>query len=122
MDDQRMTDRHGESRDAGMTFVDLLALLVVVGVIATVVTFVARAVIDARQPSRCAAEYETVQDAISAHVDRTRSYPPNGASADLDPGLVPADMPQPSRHYNVGPMGTIVLDSRNDGVCAAPPE
>lgn len=77
-------------KDQGFTLVELLIVIVILGILATVTVFAVRGITDTGQENACSIEARTLDSAIEAYYAQTGSEPT--AAADLVPGYL-RDLP-----------------------------
>ena len=83
-------------QDKGFTLVELLIVIVILGILATVTVFAVRGITDQGQDSACAADEKTMQVAVEAW------YAQNGTTtAVTEADLVPLYMVAESVNYDV---------------------
>ena len=70
-----------EKRDKGFTLVELLIVIVILGILATVTVFAVRGITDQGQTSACAADKKTLEVAAEAYMAQNGAYP--AAAADM---------------------------------------
>ena len=92
-------------RDRGFTLVELLIVIVILGVLATVTVFAVRGITDKGKTSACAADKKTLEVAIEA-------YLANGGSLATitEAGLVPAFLHSTVAGYNIDAAGQAVAE------------
>ena len=56
-----------EEKDQGFTLVELLIVIVILGILATIVVFAVRGITDKGKTSACQADYKTLEVAIEAY-------------------------------------------------------
>jgi general secretion pathway protein G len=66
-----------QDQDKGFTLVELLIVIVILGILATVTVFAVRGITDQGQTSACNADKKTMQTAVEAY------YAQNGSSTDV---------------------------------------
>ena len=76
------------NQDKGFTLVELLIVIVILGILATVTVFAVRGITDDSRTNSCAAEKKTIETAIEAY------YADNGADANDIGDLVPGFLKQ----------------------------
>lgn len=69
-----------EKKDKGFTLVELLIVIVILGILATVTVFAVRGITDQGQTSACAADEKTLQVAAEAYMAQNGNYPANVAA------------------------------------------
>ena len=83
-------------QDQGFTLVELLIVIVILGILATVTVFAVRGITDQGQDSACATDEKTIQTAVEAW------YAQEGTTvAVTEADLVPDFMVEESTNYNV---------------------
>jgi prepilin-type N-terminal cleavage/methylation domain-containing protein len=98
-------------QDKGFTLVELLIVIVILGILATITVFAVRGITDQGQDSACATDKATMQTAVEAW------YAQNGTTVFAVEGdLVPDYMVAESAAFNVTG-GEVVVDG--GGECAA---
>ena len=90
-------------QDKGFTLVELLIVIVILGILATVTVFAVRGITDQGQTSACAADQKTLQTAIEAYfAQNPEAASPAAASGTVQGTLVAADlMVDESSHFEV---------------------
>lgn len=84
-------------QDKGFTLVELLIVIVILGILATVTVFAVRGITDESRTNSCAAEQKTIETAIESY------YADNGADAANIGDLVPSFLKQnPFATYDNG--------------------
>jgi prepilin-type N-terminal cleavage/methylation domain-containing protein len=76
------------SQDKGFTLVELLIVIVILGILATVTVFAVRGITDDSRQNSCAAEQRTIETAIEAY------YADNGTDPTATTDLVPTFLKQ----------------------------
>lgn len=64
-------------QDKGFTLVELLIVIVILGILATVTVFAVRGIQDRGEQSACEAEVQTVTAAAQAYYAQNNAYPSN---------------------------------------------
>jgi len=83
-------------QDKGFTLVELLIVIVILGILATVTVFAVRGITDQGQTSACSADEKTVQTAVEAF------YAQNGTSvAVTEADLTPLYMVSESTNFDI---------------------
>ena len=75
-----------KKQDKGFTLVELLIVIVILGILATVTVFAVRGITDKGQTNACAVERRTLDTAIEAYFADNGSDP--AAVGDLSPGYI----------------------------------
>jgi general secretion pathway protein G len=103
-----------ERKDKGFTLVELLIVIVILGILATVTVFAVRGITDKGQESACAADQKTLETAVESW------YAQNGTSADpTEADLVTAGfLRSESSTYDVGANGAVTATA--NGKCDVP--
>ena len=92
-----------EKRDKGFTLVELLIVIVILGILATVTVFAVRGITDQGQTSACAADKKTLETAVEAW------FAQNGTAVDpTEANLVPGFLRSQSPTYDVTAGGVVV--------------
>ncbi len=68
-------------QDKGFTLVELLIVIVILGILATVTVFAVRGITDQGQENACEAEQRALETAVEAYYAQTRTRLPAGAGA-----------------------------------------
>jgi general secretion pathway protein G len=84
--EERYMETHIEEvqskRDKGFTLVELLIVIVILGVLATVTVFAVQGITSRGAKSACDAEVKTVEVAVEAYYAQNNAYPANLAALD----------------------------------------
>ena len=96
-------------QDKGFTLVELLIVIVILGILATVTVFAVRGITDQGEESACRADQKTMQVAIEAYIAQNGATP-----AVTEALLVPNFMATPSEYFAVGTGGVAVADTAVD--------
>ncbi len=103
-----------EKQDKGFTLVELLIVIVILGILATVTVFAVRGITDQGQTSACAADKKTLEVAVEAW------YAQNGTLTTItEAALVPGLLRAQSTTYDVTSTGGVVAAPNNPA--ATPP-
>ena len=90
-------------QDKGFTLVELLIVIVILGILATVTVFAVRGITDQGQSAACASDQKTLQTAVEAF------YAQNGTKVPAtEAGLVPKFMVSQSVNYDVNAAGEVI--------------
>ena len=73
--DNHIEEVQVEKQDKGFTLVELLIVIVILGILATVTVFAVRGITDQGQDSACAADEKTLQVAAEAYMAQNGTYP-----------------------------------------------
>ena len=102
-------------QDKGFTLVELLIVIVILGILATVTVFAVRGITDQGQESACRADQKTLQVAVEAYIAQNGATP-----AVTEANLVPNYMATLSENFSVTAAGVAVPDSAvTDNPCSA---
>jgi prepilin-type N-terminal cleavage/methylation domain-containing protein len=95
-------------QDKGFTLVELLIVIVILGILATVTVFAVRGITDQGQTSACSADKQTLQVALESYYAQKGNALGVAATEDIlvTAGLLVA----PSGNYNIA-SGAVVLDT-----------
>jgi prepilin-type N-terminal cleavage/methylation domain-containing protein len=98
-----------EEKDQGFTLVELLIVIVILGILATIVVFAVRGITDKGKSSACAADSKTLQVAVEAY------FAHYGGTTITEQQLVDVDLIRDlSTNYDVDTDGDVV----GVGTCA----
>jgi prepilin-type N-terminal cleavage/methylation domain-containing protein len=87
---------HMENKqDKGFTLVELLIVIVILGILATVTVFAVRGITDRGSSSACAADKKTLQVAVEAYIAQ------NGTAGLSEAALVPIFLVAQSTNYDI---------------------
>lgn len=109
-------------RDAGFTLVELMVVIVIVGLLATIVAFNVIPLGDQGKATKARADIATISDALELYKLQNNNYPStrDGLAALLSP---PADLADPSRYQKGGYIRKLPKDPwGRDYLYAAPGE
>ena len=104
-----------KKQDKGFTLVELLIVIVILGILATVTVFAVRGITDTGQENACSIEARTLDSAIEAYYAQTGSEP-TGVS-DLVPGYL-REAPDSSNWTFVAATATTPASFTAAGDCA----
>jgi general secretion pathway protein G len=102
---------NSNKQDKGFTLVELLIVIVILGILATVTVFAVRGITDQGKKSTCDSDKKTLEVAVEAYYAKYNVDP--GSEADLIPGFVKSNSP----NYDVS-SGAIVAVSGNGNGCS----
>jgi prepilin-type N-terminal cleavage/methylation domain-containing protein len=103
-----------EKKDKGFTLVELLIVIVILGILATVTVFAVRGITDQGQESACAADQKTLETAVEAwYAQHGTSVNPVEADLVTD-GFIRAE----SSTYDVSGAGVVTATA--GGKCETP--
>ena len=101
-----------ETQDKGFTLVELLIVIVILGILATVTVFAVRGITDQGKASTCKADKKTLETAVEAW------YAQNGTVVDpTEAQLTPAFLHSQSANYDVAAGGQVVFQPGNTNGC-----
>jgi prepilin-type N-terminal cleavage/methylation domain-containing protein len=101
-----------EKQDKGFTLVELLIVIVILGILATVTVFAVRGITDQGKTSTCKADKKTLETAVEAW------YAQNGTTvAPTEAGLVPSFLHDQSPNYDLNVAGDVVVQASNTNGC-----
>ncbi len=101
-----------EKKDKGFTLVELLIVIVILGILATVTVFAVRGITDKGQTNACAVERRTLDTAIEAFFADTGADPL--VVGDLSPGYIKSVPDVAKWTFAAGPPASFT----SIGVCA----
>ena len=102
-------------KDKGFTLVELLIVIVILGILATVTVFAVRGITDKGQDNACAVEKRTLETAIESHYASTQTNAT--AIADLTPEFL-KEAPDTSKWTFVPGDATTAASFTGIGKCA----
>ena len=89
-------------QDKGFTLVELLIVIVILGILATVTVFAVRGITDQGQNSACATDKATLQTAVEAFIAQNGQLATTGPLVVNEANLVPGFLVAQSTNYDVG--------------------
>ena len=99
-------------QDKGFTLVELLIVIVILGILATVTVFAVRGITDQGKSSTCKADKKTLETAVEAW------YAQNGTAVDpVEAQLTPSFLHEQSANYDVAANGQVVAQAGNTNGC-----
>lgn len=101
-----------EKKDKGFTLVELLIVIVILGILATVTVFAVQGITDQGKESTCAADKKTYEVAVEAYWAQNSAWPANDAAL-VSGGFLRAE----SDNYNVGTNGAVTVQSGSPAGC-----
>ena len=107
-----------KKQDKGFTLVELLIVIVILGILATVTVFAVRGITDKGQTNACAVERRTLDTAIEAYFADTGADPARG-SATCRPGYIKSvpDVRQVDVRRSDAVLGSRPASFTSIGVC-----
>lgn len=115
-EETRNMNTHTEKNDKGFTLVELLIVIVILGILATVTVFAVRGITDQGEESACAADQKTLEVAAEAYMAQNGSYPAT-AQEMVDEGLLRSV--SPNWTYAPPGVGQVTYSLTGVGNCAA---
>ncbi len=105
-----------KNQDKGFTLVELLIVIVILGILATVTVFAVRGITERGQTNACDVERRALETAVEAYyVDNNQAFPP--ALADLEPDFVKT-APTASDWVYDNTTGSVDFDTTAGAKCA----
>ena len=98
--------------DKGFTLVELLIVIVILGILATVTVFAVRGITDQGKQSTCDSDRKTLEVAVEAYFANNNADP--ASEADLIPSFVKSDSP----NYDIAAGGVISPSQLNPNGCS----
>lgn len=89
-----------DKKDKGFTLVELLIVIVILGILATVTVFAVRGITDKGQTNACEVEQRTVETAIEAFYADTGAAPADDAWGSLSPAYLKETSPALSTRWS----------------------
>lgn len=100
-----------EKKDRGFTLVELLIVIVILGILATVTVFAVKGMTDKAKTNTCAADRKAMEVAVEGFYADTGAYAANGAA------LVPSFLRAASPNYNTNNTGAVTPVANNANGC-----
>ena len=97
--------------DRGFTLVELLIVIVILGILATVTVFAVKGMTDKAKVNTCAADRKAMEVAVEGYYAQNGSYAATGA------GLVPSFLRAASPNYTTDNTGAVTAISGNSNGC-----
>lgn len=102
-----------EKKDRGFTLVELLIVIVILGILATVTVFAVKGMTDKAKTNTCAADKKAMEVAVEAfYAAETTGWPANSAA------LVPKYLRAASPNYETLGGGAVTAIASNPNNCA----
>ena len=99
-------------QDKGFTLVELLIVIVILGILATVTVFAVRGITDQGKSSTCKADKKTLETAVEAW------YAQNGTTSNpTEAMLTPSFLHSLSPNYDIDASGNVVAQGGNTNGC-----
>ena len=102
---------HIGKNNKGFTLVELLIVVVILGIVATVTVFAVKGMTDKAKTNTCAADRKAVEVAVETYHANT------GAYALTEADLVPSFLRAPSPNYTTDSTGAVAAISGNANGC-----
>jgi prepilin-type N-terminal cleavage/methylation domain-containing protein len=103
-----------EKKDKGFTLVELLIVIVILGILATVTVFAVRGITDQGKASTCAADKKTLETAGEAYFAQFGTTPVIPLS---EAALVPSFLHSLSPNYDIDATGNVTAQAGNTNGC-----
>ena len=97
--------------DRGFTLVELLIVIVILGILATVTVFAVKGMTDKAKTNTCAADRKAMEVAVEGYYANTGAYAISGAA------LVPTFLRAPSPNYETSSTGVVTAITGNANGC-----
>ena len=106
-----------QKKDKGFTPIELLIVIVILGILATVTVFAVAGITNRGQDSACSAELKTLEVAIEAYQAQTGGYP--AAMTDLTDNATTQFIRSAPTYWGLDPAadGSIVKTAAGDADC-----
>ncbi len=98
-----------QKKDKGFTLVELLIVIVILGILATVTVFAVRGITDQGKKSTCDSDKKTLEVAVEAYYAKYNVDP--ASEADLIPGFVKSNSP----NYDVSGSSVVAVSGNANG-------
>ena len=109
-----------EKKDRGFTLVELLIVIVILGILATVTVFAVRGMTDKAKLNTCAADRKAMEVAVEAFYADRGTYAATGGvetAAGLKNGLVPDFLRAASPNFTTNTTGIVTAIGSNPNGC-----
>lgn len=110
--------------DRGFTLVELLIVIVILGILATVTVFAVRGMTDKAKTNTCAADKKAMEVAVEGFYAQNGAYASSGGAETVVggvvtvTGLVPSFLRAASPNYNTDNTGAVFAITGNPNGCA----
>lgn len=106
-----------QQQDKGFTLVELLIVIVILGILATVTVFAVRGITDQGKTSACEADLKTIQVAAEAYMAQEGTYPASLAAMESEGFLRDASSTNWTYAFVAGPPVDFTVTATAGGPC-----